>query len=217
MAPQATLFRHGAWSCDLSVQERAGQQGVLFLGMKMDCPIYYICFHISSRIRIWIRIVSTMSDKIRLNIDIINIRFKYSDTDTISDVEYLSKRIRSQIQSKISIPFSSLALSSSLARTLAKKTSADQARAQASSYLSFLPILWHTRAADPVHRPAASSLSSSISLTTTPQPCGRPLPQLRWCDAAGRRSWGCEWRLGPCLVPQKKKISWHCSTLVYLW
>jgi len=52
-------------------------------------PIYYIFFHISSRTRIRIQIVSTMSDKIRLNIDIINIRFKYSDTDTISDVEYL--------------------------------------------------------------------------------------------------------------------------------
>jgi len=29
-----------------------------------------------------------MSDKIRLDVDIINIRFKYSDTDMVSDVEY---------------------------------------------------------------------------------------------------------------------------------
>jgi hypothetical protein len=29
-----------------------------------------------------------MPDRIRLDIDIINIRFEYSDTDTISDVEY---------------------------------------------------------------------------------------------------------------------------------
>jgi len=32
--------------------------------------------------------MSTMSDNIRLDIDIINIRFKYSDTDTISDIEH---------------------------------------------------------------------------------------------------------------------------------
>ena len=44
---------------------------------------YYICFHISDRIRI----ISTISDKIRLAIDIINIRFKYSDTDTVSNVK----------------------------------------------------------------------------------------------------------------------------------
>ena len=29
-----------------------------------------------------------MSDEIRLDIDIINMRFEYSDTDTVSDVEY---------------------------------------------------------------------------------------------------------------------------------
>ena len=34
--------------------------------------------------------MSTMSDKIGLDADIINIRFKYSDTDTVSDVEYLN-------------------------------------------------------------------------------------------------------------------------------
>ena len=34
------------------------------------------------------RIMSTMSDMIRLDIDIINIRFEYSDTDTVSDVGY---------------------------------------------------------------------------------------------------------------------------------
>jgi len=50
---------------------------------------YHICFHIFGRIRIRIRIMSIiMSDKIQLDVDIINIRFKYSDTDTISDVEY---------------------------------------------------------------------------------------------------------------------------------
>jgi hypothetical protein len=29
-----------------------------------------------------------MPDKIRLDIDIINIQFEYSDTDAVSDVEY---------------------------------------------------------------------------------------------------------------------------------
>jgi hypothetical protein len=32
--------------------------------------------------------VSAMPDMIRLDVDIINMRFKYSDTDTVSDVEY---------------------------------------------------------------------------------------------------------------------------------
>jgi hypothetical protein len=49
---------------------------------------YYICFHISVRIRIRMRIVSTMPDRIPLDIDIINMRFEYSDTDTVLDVEY---------------------------------------------------------------------------------------------------------------------------------
>jgi len=49
---------------------------------------YYICFHISVWVRIRIRIVSTMSDRIRLDIDIINMRFEYSDTDIVSDVGY---------------------------------------------------------------------------------------------------------------------------------
>jgi hypothetical protein len=50
---------------------------------------YHICFHISGQIRIQ-RIVSAMPDRIRLNVDIINMQFKYSDTDTdtVSDVEY---------------------------------------------------------------------------------------------------------------------------------
>ena len=43
---------------------------------------YYICFHISVRIRIQIRIISTMSDMILLGIDIKNMRFEYSNTDT---------------------------------------------------------------------------------------------------------------------------------------
>ena len=49
---------------------------------------YHICFYISGRIRIRIRIMSTILDKIGLDVDIINIRFKYSDTDTVSDVDY---------------------------------------------------------------------------------------------------------------------------------
>ena len=49
---------------------------------------YYICFHISVRIRTRIRIVSTMSDRIRLDIDIIHMQFEYSDTYTVSDVGY---------------------------------------------------------------------------------------------------------------------------------
>jgi len=32
--------------------------------------------------------MSIITDKIVLDVDIINIRFKYSDTDTVSDVEY---------------------------------------------------------------------------------------------------------------------------------
>ena len=49
---------------------------------------YYICFYISVRIRIRIRIISTMSDRIPLGIDITSMRFEYSDTDMVSDVEY---------------------------------------------------------------------------------------------------------------------------------
>jgi len=48
---------------------------------------YHICFHICGRIRIRIRIISTMSDKIELDVDTINIRFKYSNIDTVPDVE----------------------------------------------------------------------------------------------------------------------------------
>ena len=32
--------------------------------------------------------MSTMSDRIRLDIDIINMRFEYSDTDMVSNVGY---------------------------------------------------------------------------------------------------------------------------------
>ena len=49
---------------------------------------YHICFHISDRIRIQIRIISILSDKVGLDVDIVNIRFKYSDTDKVSNVEY---------------------------------------------------------------------------------------------------------------------------------
>jgi len=45
-------------------------------------------FYISSRIWIRIRIVSAMPDRKRLDVDIINMRFEYSDTDSVSDVEY---------------------------------------------------------------------------------------------------------------------------------
>jgi len=31
-----------------------------------------------------------MSDKIQLDVDIINIQFKFSDTDTVSDIEHLN-------------------------------------------------------------------------------------------------------------------------------
>jgi hypothetical protein len=34
------------------------------------------------------QIVSTIPDKIRLDIDIINIRFEYLYTDTVSDIKY---------------------------------------------------------------------------------------------------------------------------------
>jgi len=49
------------------------------------------------------------TDKIRLDIDIINIQFKYLDTNTVSDIEYSnsdadrlnsSKRIQSRIRSE---------------------------------------------------------------------------------------------------------------------
>jgi hypothetical protein len=33
-------------------------------------------------------IVSTMADRIRFDVDIINMRFEYSNTDTVSNVEY---------------------------------------------------------------------------------------------------------------------------------
>ena len=46
-----------------------------------------------------------MSNKIRLDVDIINIRFKYLNTDTISDVKYSDSRRdlnhSKQIQSRI--------------------------------------------------------------------------------------------------------------------
>jgi hypothetical protein len=58
-----------------------------------------------------------MSNKIRLDIDIINIRFKYSDTDTVSDVEYSNSDTNRffplnefglEYGRKIFVPFSSL-------------------------------------------------------------------------------------------------------------
>jgi len=55
--------------------------------------LYHICFHISGRIWIRIRIMSTMSDKKRLDVDIINIRFKYWDTNTVLDIKYSNSDI----------------------------------------------------------------------------------------------------------------------------
>jgi hypothetical protein len=79
---------------------------------------YHICFHISGWVRIQIRIILTISDKIQLNIDIINIQFKCLDTDTVSDVEYLDLDTDNSKTSlnefcieygqKICVPFSSL-------------------------------------------------------------------------------------------------------------
>jgi len=54
---------------------------------------YYICFHISSQIRIRVRVVSTMPDIIRFDIDIINMRFEYSDMDAVLNIEYIDLRI----------------------------------------------------------------------------------------------------------------------------
>ena len=70
---------------------------------------YYICFYISVRIWIRIRIVSTMPDMIRLDIDIINMLFEYSDTNKYPMLNIQtrirtdlnpSKRIRSRIRSE---------------------------------------------------------------------------------------------------------------------
>ena len=50
-----------------------------------------------------------MSDSIRLDIDIINMRFEYSDTDTVSDVGYPDLNgFDFEYDRKISVPFSSL-------------------------------------------------------------------------------------------------------------
>jgi hypothetical protein len=50
-----------------------------------DITDIYICFHIS--VHIQIQIMSTMSDRIQLDINSTNMRFEYSDMD-ISNVEY---------------------------------------------------------------------------------------------------------------------------------
>jgi hypothetical protein len=49
--------------------------------------LYLFLYFYSESIQI--RIVLNLSDMIRLNIDIINMRFEYSDTVTVSDVKYL--------------------------------------------------------------------------------------------------------------------------------
>ena len=83
------------WPCTPYPMERrehdspavlCGGQGRKRIGYRYHR--YYICFYISVRIRIRIRIISTMSDTIILRIDITNMRFEYSDTDMVSDVEY---------------------------------------------------------------------------------------------------------------------------------
>jgi hypothetical protein len=53
--------------------------------VRTDIIDIYICFHISVRIRI--RIMPTMSNRIQLDINSTNMRFEYSDMD-ISNVEY---------------------------------------------------------------------------------------------------------------------------------
>jgi hypothetical protein len=54
----------------------------------MDIADIIFVFVFFARIQIRIRIVSTMPDMTHLDIDIINMRFKYSDMDTVSDIEY---------------------------------------------------------------------------------------------------------------------------------
>ena len=75
--------------------------------MKTNHLLLYLCLDSDSK-----------SDMIQLDIDITNMRFEYSDTDTVSDVEYPdSDTDRSdpplngfglEYDRKISIPFSSL-------------------------------------------------------------------------------------------------------------
>ena len=60
---------------------------------------YYIYFHISVRIWIRIRILSTIPDRIRLDVDIIYIRFTDIQTRIWTDLNP-SKRIQSRIRSK---------------------------------------------------------------------------------------------------------------------
>jgi hypothetical protein len=48
----------------------------------------YICFRISIRIQIRIQVVSAKPDRIGMDIGIINTQFEYSDTNTVSVVEY---------------------------------------------------------------------------------------------------------------------------------
>jgi len=72
--------------------------------------LYYIYFYISIRIRIWI---VYMPDGIQMDSDIINIRFKYSNTDTVSDFEHPdsdTNKFGLKYGQKISIPFSPLLL-----------------------------------------------------------------------------------------------------------
>jgi len=57
------------------------------MSLFRPCLVHLKSQKVFSRIRIRIRIMSTMLDKIGLDVDIINIQFKYSDTDTVSDVE----------------------------------------------------------------------------------------------------------------------------------
>jgi len=77
------------WQVALETRCGAGAAGPCVSRSNMDGYYrYYICFRIFYQIWIRIQIVSTMSDKIQLDVDIINIRFKYSDTNTVSDVEH---------------------------------------------------------------------------------------------------------------------------------
>jgi hypothetical protein len=102
---------------------------------------YYICFHISVRIRIWIWIVSTMPDRIRLDIDIINMRFQYSETGTVSDIEYPNSDMDKwtplngfglEYGQKISVPFSSLHSN--------RKKKVEKRKMSINSFKEYMPI-----------------------------------------------------------------------------
>lgn len=60
---------------------RRGANGRIITGTDINC------YNVS---RIWIRIISTVSDNIRIDTNIINIQFEYSDMDMVWDTNYSS-------------------------------------------------------------------------------------------------------------------------------